>query len=287
MQFIKKLFDFYLNCSIHVAFACFSLVKLTQFMFSISSDNAVANFAFFGTIVGYNFVKYDALARLKKQQMRNELKLIAIVSFLSFLATGFYFIQLQKNTQFIGFIFLILTLLYTLPFFSNRKNARNWAGIKIYIVALCWVGVTVVLPIIDAKIALTSDFYLKCIQRFLLIFVLILIFEIIDLKTDDPHLQTVPQKIGVKQTKVLGYVLLFVFCVLEIFNINSNHSINFQIFPLKLIFAIVIAIIVAVFLLFANERKSKYYTSFWVESIPVLWWILVLVFSCNAIGFVN
>jgi hypothetical protein len=41
-------------------------------MFHISADQAMANFAFFGTIVGYNFVKYDALAR--KKQMRNELK---------------------------------------------------------------------------------------------------------------------------------------------------------------------------------------------------------------------
>jgi hypothetical protein len=41
--------------------------------FHISADQAMANFAF-GTIVGYNFVKYDALARAKKKQMRNELK---------------------------------------------------------------------------------------------------------------------------------------------------------------------------------------------------------------------
>lgn len=271
MQFLKKLFDFYINSSIHVAFSCFALVKLTQFMFSISSDNSVANFAFFGTIVGYNFVKYDALARVKKRQMRKELKLIAIVSFLSFLASGFYFLQLQKNTQIIGFIFLILTLLYTLPFFPNRKNARNWAGIKIYIVALCWVGVTVVLPIIDAEIAITSDFYLKCIQRFLFIFVLILIFEIIDLKTDDPHLQTVPQKIGVTQTKILGIILILIFYCLEFLKLNY--------IPLQLFVNLIIFITIAVFLLFSDERKSKYYTSFWVESIPVFWWLLVLVFS--------
>lgn len=261
-----------------MAFSCFALVKLTQFMFTITADNSVSNFAFLGTIVGYNFVKYDALARFKKRQMRNELKLIALVSFLSFLATGFYFFQLQKSTQIIGFVFLILTLLYTLPFFPNKKNARNWAGIKIYIVALCWVGVTVVLPIVDAEITINLDFYLKCIQRFLLIFVLILIFEIIDLKTDDSHLQTVPQQIGVKQTKFLGYILLIVFCGIEIFNSICNHNSNFQIFPLKLMFAIVIAIVVAFFLFFANEDKSKYYTSFWVEAIPIFWWILILMF---------
>jgi hypothetical protein len=31
-------------------------------------------------------------------------------------------------------------------------------------------------------------------------------------------------------------------------------------------------------LAFANEKRTKYYTSFWVESVPILWWILLLIF---------
>jgi len=232
----------------------------------------MAHFAFFGTIVGYNFVKYEALARAKKSKIRWKFKAIVFLSFLSLLAVGFYFFQLQKSTQIISIAFLILTLLYTLPFFPNRKNARNWAGFKIYIVALCWVGVTVALPVLNADGAIATDFYLKCIQRFILIFVLILIFEIIDLNNDDPHLQTVPQQIGVKRTKILGFVLLLIYCVLKIFDQNSN----FQLLPM--IFEIFIAIVIVLFLAFANEKCSKYYTSFWVESVPIFWWILLKVF---------
>lgn len=271
MQFLKKLFDFYINSSIHVALSVFSLVKMTQFMFQIPYDNTVGYFAFFGTIVGYNFVKYDALARTQKKQMRNELKAIAALSFIALIASGYFFSQLQKATQITGFVFLALTLLYTLPFFPNRKNARNWAGIKIYIVALCWVGVTLVLPVLNAEIAITSDFYLKCLQRFILVFVLILIFEIIDLQTDDPHLQTVPQKIGVKKTKILGMILLVILYFLEFFKTNF---IQFQ-----LIINLILFVTTASFLLFANERKSRYYSSFWVELIPVLWMSLVVFFS--------
>ena len=273
MQFLKKLFDFYINSSIHIAFSVYSLVRMTQFMFHISDDKSTLYFAFFGTIVGYNFVKYDALARTQKLQMRRELMGIAFISLISLIATGYYFFQLQQTTQIIGFLFLVITLLYTLPFFPNRRNARNWAGIKIYIVALCWVGVTLVLPIINAEIAITSDFYLKCIQRFLLVFVLVLIFEIIDLQKDDPNLKTVPQQIGVKKTKILGFVLLLVFCVLEFYNSNFQYS------YLLLNLIIAIAILIGLFLAFVNPFRSKYYTSFWVESVPILWWILVLVFK--------
>jgi hypothetical protein len=99
-----------------------------------------------------------------------------------------------------------------------------------------------------------------------LIFTLILIFEIIDLKKDDPHLKTVPQQIGVKNTKLLGFVLLIIFCVLGLFNSNGNFQI------LELLLNFVIAIISTLFLYFSNENRSKYYTSFWVESVPVFWW---------------
>ncbi len=273
MKIFKKAFDFYLEGSIHVALSCFALVQVTQHYFSISNEYPMTYFSFFGAIVGYNFVKYEALIRFQKTQMKTKLKAIAILSFLSLIVVGFCFFQLQRITQIVSVGFFILTLLYALPFFPNRKNARNWAGVKIYIVALCWVGVTVVLPVLNADIPITSDFYIKCIQRFILIFVLILIFEIIDLAKDDPHLQTVPQQIGVKRTKNLGYILLIFFCVLELFNINING--NFQFLPL--IFEIVIAIVIVLFLAFANERCSKYYTSFWVESVPILWWLMLVL----------
>lgn len=250
--------------------SCYALVRMTQNMFHIPEADAVANFAFFGTIVGYNFVKYDALARAKKNQIRSELKAIALFSFFALFPVVYYFFKLQRITQFAAVVFLSFTLLYTLSFFPNKKNARNWAGVKIYIVALCWVGVTLGLPILDSGILITSDFYLKCVQRFFLIFVLILIFEIIDLANDDPHLKTVPQQIGVKRTKILGLLLLIPFYLLEFFKSNLEKN--------QLIVNLILVLMIALFLAFANEKRSKYYTSFWVESIPVVWWLLLLLF---------
>jgi hypothetical protein len=81
-KFVKKFLDFYINSSIHVALSVYALVQLTQILFSISNDFATSYFAFFGTIVGYNFVKYDALARTKKVQMSLQLKGIAFLSYL-------------------------------------------------------------------------------------------------------------------------------------------------------------------------------------------------------------
>lgn len=269
MKIFKQVFNFYIESSIHVAFSCYALVRMTQLLFQISFYEPLAFFAFFGTILAYNFVKFEASARTQRKQMRNQLKTILILSFLSLLAVILYFFQLQRITQYFSSLFLVITLLYALPFFPNKKNARNWSGIKIYIVTLCWVGVTLLLPILNAKILITFDFYFEGIQRFIIIFVLILIFEIIDLKNDDLHLQTVPQQIGVRRTKILGIILLNLFCFLELFKIDFNKNL--------LILNLIVAVIISLFLLFANEKRSKYYTTFWVESVPILWWLALIL----------
>jgi hypothetical protein len=94
-------------------------------MFNISYENGIENFPFFGTIVGYNFVKYDALAQAQKIEIRQELKAITLLSLCSLIFADYYFFILERITQIIAFLFLTITLLYTLPFFPNKKNTRN------------------------------------------------------------------------------------------------------------------------------------------------------------------
>lgn len=271
MQLLKRIVDFYINGSIHVALAVYALVRMTFHFFHIGYDEPMAWFAFFGTIVGYNFVKYDELARAKKVRWSNQLRAIVGLSVVSLLATAYYFFYLERRTQLVAVGFLALTMLYTLPVFPKIGNARNWAGVKIYIVAFCWAGITLFLPVINADLPLSHDVWLKFCQRFLLVIILILIFEIIDLKKDDLSLQTVPQKLGVRKTKILNLFLLIPFYCLEF--LKSDFQIQ------QLWINLILILVIALFTLFASPKRSDYYTSFWVESIPVFWWVLVLLFS--------
>ena len=269
MKIGKLIIEFYINSSIHVALSVFAFIHLTQTLFTISNDFVTSKFAFFGTIVGYNFVKYFSLIQTKKVLIRIQLLAIIFLSFISLILSGFYFFQLKMSSQIVCFLFLILTILYAVPFVSNYKNIRNWAGIKIYIVAFCWLGVTFFLPIINSKIPFSTCVILFALQQLILVFVLLLIFEIIDLKLDDPNLKTVPQHIGVENTKKIGFLLMFFFVIIEIS--FSNFKIEF--FLLKLTLAITTILL----LFFANENRSRFYASFWVESIPIFWWLVVLV----------
>ena len=59
---------------------------------------------------------------------------------------------------------------------------------------------------------------------------------------------------------------LLVFLLLEIFVTHLGAK--------SLLMKMCIAGSTLLFLLFSNEKRSKYYSSFWVESIPILWMIL-------------
>lgn len=270
MHILKRLFDFYIYASIHVSVAVLALVLMTNHMFQQAFDLPMAGFAFFGTLFGYNFIKYEVFFR-EKLPFRKSLIPILIVSIFSLFAGAYYFFCLKFKTQITSFVFFGLTFLYTVPIFSSKTNLRNWTGIKIYIVAFCWAGVTTLLPMLNFGIEPYQDIFIKFCQRFLLVIVLILIFEIIDLKDDDPKLFTVPQKIGVKKTKYLGFLLLIPFYFLEFFKTSVDS--------VQLMVNVILVLVTASFLYFANENRNRFYTTFWVESIPVFWLTLVISFQ--------
>lgn len=271
MRVLKPVLNFYIQSSLHVALAVYALIRITFLKLNISYDEAVAYFGFYGTIVGYNFIKYDELARVKKVKLTTNFKAIIVLSLLAAFASFYYFLALKTKTKTIGFLALLITVIYTLPFFPKKQNMRNWSGVKIYLVAIAWVAVTVFLPVINAEYALDVTVFLKATQRFLLVFVLMLLFEINDLKFDALHLGTIPQQIGIRKTKQLNYLLILLFLFLDVLKPNFywNHF----------VITIFVAVILVLFTFFANENRSKYYTSFWVESVPLIWLIALLLFG--------
>lgn len=267
-DFLSKLFEWYLHASIHVALATSALVCMTFYFSKLPFDCNVLILVFSGTVFAYNFIKYYSVIQ-KKGFFTKALKGIGILSALSALSAAFCFINLKFQAQCVVLFFLSLCILYVIPVSKTGQNLRNWAGIKIYIVSLCWSGATLLIPLFNANAVMTSDVVFKFLQRFILTLILILIFEINDLKFDDPALKTVPQSIGVAKTKRLIYLLLLPFFVLELFKIGVQLP--------QVIINFILVLVIAAFTYFLHDKRSAYYTLFWVESIPILWLILMLV----------
>ncbi|QTE23870.1 hypothetical protein [Polaribacter cellanae] len=268
MKILKTAFDFYINASIHVAFAVLCLVRITEFYLDLSYNENLDIFIFLGTITGYNFVKYAGVAKLHHKSLTNGLKNIQIFSFLCFLILCYYTILIPFKTLLFGVPFILLTVLYAVPFLSGfHKNLRQVSYLKIIVVALVWVGFTVLVPVFDANRVIDFNTVLIAIQRFLIIVALILPFDIRDVKYDAISLQTIPKKIGVQKTKRLGLILMIFSLLLEYLIVPQIDAKNaFMIF----------FFLVIIFLMRAKTNQSKYYSSFWVEALPIFWWFILL-----------
>ncbi|MEW7292267.1 hypothetical protein [Aquimarina sp. 2304DJ70-9] len=268
MEALKSIFRFYINSSIHVALAICALVQVTFIKFEITNGNTFLLFSFLGSIAAYNFVKYSKVSKLHHRKLTKSMKGIRVLTLLCSVFFVYFAFKVSYNTLLYMIPFIALTVLYAVPVFPNKKNLRSVAGIKIFIIGLVWTGATVLIPMIYANGELSFDFLIEMIQRFLFVVVLMLPFEIRDLQYDAETLETIPQKIGITRTKVFGSILLVVFLLLT--------AIKDMLSSIEILSTILVAVISLLFLWGTERSQSKYYCSFWVESVPIMWFAILL-----------
>lgn len=271
MNYLKIALKFYLNSSIHVALSVYAFLRITELYFNLPYNEPLDYFIFYGTITGYNFVKYAGVAKLHHRSLTNNLKLIQIFSLVCFLLMCYYASLLSMKTLSVMVPFCMLTILYAVPFLSGfQKNLRSISYLKIVVVALVWSGVSVLLPIYDSSLVVDDKLSITLLglERFLFVVALILPFDIRDMKYDAISLQTIPKKIGVENTKKLGFVLLLICLIIE-FLITENTT-------FKRVFFLVFVLFL-VLLMRSKENQSEYYSSLWVEAIPIIWWFLLII----------
>lgn len=268
MKLPQSIFAFYINSSIHVALAVIAFMAITILEYDLTIPNTVWVFVFFGAITGYNFVKYAKIAGLHHYKLAHSLKTIQIFSALSFmvLVVSVFFLPLKVILITVGFG--IPTFFYAVPL-VRHKNLRSFTGLKIFIVAFVWAGITVFLPIMAAKSNISSDVIFTFFQRIAIVVVLMLPFEIRDVPYDALNLKTLPQQIGVWGTKMLGEGILLICLIFEFFKHTTD------LFYLTSLF--IFLIILGSLLIITKIHQSRYFSSFLVEGLPIVWWILYVV----------
>lgn len=263
MKTLKSIFDFYLDASIHVALAVLALAGVTFHLLDVSSDLALLGFIFFSVIVCYNFIKYGVEAYKYLIVSNAYHRIIQVFSFVSFGFALYFLVQLDAKIWWATAVLGFLSALYAVPFLPSAKNLRSLGGLKIYIVAFVWAGFTVFFPVLDAHKPLNWDFWILFLQRFLLVLVLIIPFEIRDLQWDDKALRTLPQVFGIQATQRLGIGMAIVFFLLTFFR-DEIHQAEIA---LRLVLSVVL-----IFMLLASKKiQSRNFVMFWVEAVPIFW----------------
>ena len=143
---------------------------------------------------------------------------IWVYAVLGAVGCGVLFFFLKPKTQLFLVIPALLSVAYVLPLFGRKRRLRDFHWIKIFLIAIVWGVVTVILPALE-------DFYLKSLpvwlmflERCLFVFAITIPFDIRDLKIDaHTDVKTLPAHFGVRRSKTLAYialllVLILVFC---------------------------------------------------------------------------
>lgn len=253
-----------------MALAVTAFALVTIYELGISADPFLYGFIFSSTVVSYNFTKYAFVFTAGADRSGALLKRIGVISAFAFAAMCLLLFKLPLDVILLAAVFGAITITYAVPVSGGKRNLRSIYGIKIAVIALVWAGVTVVLPALNFGIESLSvlEIGTESLQRLLFVAVLILPFDIRDYRYDDSTLGTLPQLIGVRESKILGMALL-ISCVILEGIINPVNSSSFIIFGL-------IGAVTAIMVRRSMMIQSRYFASFWVEGIPILWAILLI-----------
>ncbi|MDT0607897.1 hypothetical protein [Croceitalea rosinachiae] len=262
MKLFKHIFNFYLDASIHVGLAVVSFYFISVKTLETSTNTALIGFLFFGTIVCYNFIKYGVEAKKYLIISNPYHRLIQAFSFLSFFGAMYFLIYLKTELWIVIVCLVLVSALYAIPFLPRAKNLRSLCGMKTYLVALVWMGCTVLLPVKDEGLPLTWDIVVLMIQRVLVVLILLMPFEIRDLRYDDFNLKTLPQRIGVKKTKSVTYFLIIIYVGLVFLKDGLSNMI--------VIGELAIGVLLFYAIKLTREKQPRYFASFWVELLPIM-----------------
>ena len=251
---IGKLLQRYTSSNFHVALALWAFCRVFALQQSISFSFALQCAIFGFGWAGYQYLK-DYVPVFYQQQ---SLSFIKLTPLLIAVILGFYGLISQPFFIWVAFGFVgVLTFCYALPF-GAKMGLRFVPTIKVFVVALCWT----VLAMVSLTALPKNLFVLVSIKAMLWMICLILPFELRDMQKDEKFLKTLPQLLGFNGVKRLGVMLigLTAFFAFETVAVRTFLWVEWG-----------MLLLLAIALYCASPKRSPLVTSFWVESIPVLW----------------
>ena len=124
---------------------------------------------------------------------------------------------------------------------------------------------------VASETAISGDVLLTFFQRIMIVLALILPFEIRDVPYDSLNLKTLPQQVGIRNTKLLGLAVLLFCLVFEFFKHDSEVA--------YIISLLVFCVILGWMLVVAITHQTRYFASFWVEGLPIIWYLVFVLFE--------
>ena len=160
---------------------------------------------------------------------------------------------------------------------KGKKRLRDFDYIKIFLVAIVWGVITVLMPILERTTTLEMRHLLILLERMFFIFAITLPFDIRDLKID-AHIEvkTIPGMIGIKNTKQLARFSLLMVVLLAV--LNWNWFLGYYSFNNLL--GIFFACCTTLWLIEKSDKTDEdYFFTGLMDGTMILQFLLVLFFN--------
>lgn len=154
----------------------------------------------------------------------------------------------------------VASVLYVGKFpFRDLFNLRDVPYLKVHIISAVWAGTTVLLPVINSGVAISSRIWMISLVVYLLILALAITFDVRDLDVDEPSKKTVPQLVGKHGALALA-------ALINISAIALTVRLSNELLVPMLIFMLCATAMI----FFARRRPDDFYYSFWLDGLIIL-----------------
>ena len=267
---IKCILDYYIDSSFHVSLCAISYILLiyNQTYLTVKiSDYILFDFIFVfsTTYFAYNYIKFYEIIISKNKRINTLIWSFFISALMFCLISINLFLKLSITKQILVLFISFFTIAYTTPFY-RKFTFRSNPILKIFSIAISWTLLIVVFPYYEV-----FDFY-YLLYYSVIIFVMVAVqmipFEIRDARLDANFTKNSVNIYGLNKVKNSGYVLLLSILVFLIIFSQLYNNINLEVSSL------IILVIMAILIRKSAKNQFKYFSSLFVESIPVYWLII-------------
>lgn len=266
MKLLNRIFQFYVFSNLHVSISVACLVLVTGTLFDITVFNE-ALFLGSTTFVAYHLIRYSNRFKYGKKHLLDRFsnqykKLISVLNIIAFTISICTILKIQLIQVLRLLPFGIVTLFYAFSFVNikgEKYSIRYIVGLKIFIIAFVWAGGVVFFPL-----EVNMQSFLYFVELLFFVVVLTIPFDIRDVLFDVGSVKTLPIILGIKKVKILGVLLLLISVGLHYFSFRTVGLTSYM----------VTLVVLTLLLIGSKTKQQTYYASFWVEGIPILYWIL-------------
>ena len=279
MPLIRAIINLILYSNLWIALAALAMTAQTQLLLSGQvQPTPLLGFILFATLFLYAVHRIVGLEKaqpfLKKGRFFVISRFLSHITFYAIaagLGAAVFFLQLSFRLQLAAVAPSLIALGYVLPFLSGRRRLRDLSYVKIFLIAIAWSWITVLLPALELGMGWSIPMLIMLLERAFFIFAITLPFDIRDLEVDAYNqVKTLPAQLGYRRTKALALACLLIMTALA----GLNYHID--VYGAGVFSALLLSALIAFALIyFADKVKHDYYFSGLIDGAMVLQFVLV------------